>query len=38
MMPVEFVGLITPEHFNFLSGGAGMLSAFIILTFWSKGL
>jgi len=37
-MPVEFVDLITTQDFYFLSGLAGLVSAFVILTIWSRGL
>jgi|LGVF01.2.fsa_nt_gb hypothetical protein len=37
-MPVEFVGLIELQDWNFLAGLAGIISAFVILTIWSRGL
>jgi len=37
-MPAELVGLMTLEHYHFLMGGAGCLSAFTILIIWARGL
>ena len=37
-MPAEFVGLITPEQFHYLSGLAGIASAFVVLFIWGQGL
>lgn len=37
-MPVEFVGLITVEHYGYLMGLAGIASAFVLLIIWAQGL
>jgi hypothetical protein len=37
-MPTEFVGLITAEHYNALMGLAGIVSGFVVVLIWSKGL
>ena len=37
-MPVELLGFITPEQFNYLSGLAGITSAFVVLVIWSRGI
>jgi hypothetical protein len=37
-MPVELVPYISAEQFHYLSGLAGIASAFVILVIWSQGL
>lgn len=37
-MPEEFIGLIMYEDYQFLMGLAGVVSAFVVLTIWSRGL
>lgn len=37
-MPIQFVDLLTPEHYHALMGLCGIFSAFIVLTIWSRGL
>jgi hypothetical protein len=37
-MPVELVGLISADNFNYLMGLAGIASAFVVLVIWSRGL
>lgn len=37
-MPAQLVGLITPEHFMYISGFAGMVSALVVIIIFSRGL
>lgn len=37
-MPADLVGLITLEQFNYLMGFAGIVSAFVVLIIWSRGI
>jgi len=37
-MPQHLVGLIAPEQFMYLSGLTGLLSGFLVLLIWSRGL
>lgn len=37
-MPTELIGLIEPNHYHALMGFAGVISAFVVLMIWSRGL
>ncbi len=37
-MPAAFVDLLTPEHYEYLMGLAGIASAFVILWIWGQSL
>jgi len=37
-MPIEFQGILTVDNYNYLMGLSGLVSAFIVLQIWSKGL
>lgn len=37
-MPLELVGLISPEHYHTLMGLAGIASASIVLFIWGQAL
>lgn len=37
-MPVEFTDILTVDNYNYLMGMSGLVSAYIVLQIWSKGL